>query len=56
MRVEVYGQNFQTDSDSDAQNAEIFRPETICTFSLVFFCILQIYKGSETDGLTDKPF
>ena len=36
------------------------RAETMCTFSLRFFCILQICKGSVTHGhthtQTDNPF
>ena len=35
------------------KNVGISRAETMCTFSLVFFYILQICKGSVTDGHTD---
>ena len=36
------------------KNVEISRAETMCTFSLRFFCILQICKGSVAYGHTDR--
>ena len=34
---------------STHKNVEISRAETMCTFSLVYFCILQICKETVTD-------
>ena len=39
---------------STHKNVQIARAETMCTFSLRFFCILQICKGSVTHGHTDR--
>ena len=38
---------------STHKNAEVSHAETMCTFSHTFFAILQMCKGSVTDGLTD---
>ena len=53
-RAETMSQNFRHIVISTHKNVEMSRAETMCTFSLVFFCILQICKGSVTDGWTDN--
>ena len=50
--AETMSQNFRHIVISTDKNVEMSRAETMCTFSLVFFCILQICKGSLTDRHT----
>ena len=52
-RAETMSQNFRHIVISTHQNVEMSRAETMCTFSRMFFCILQICKGSVTHGQTD---
>ena len=47
-RAETMSQNFRHIVISTHKSVEMCRAETMCTFSLRFFCILQICKGSVT--------
>ena len=59
-RAETMSQNFRHIVISTHKNVEMCRAETMCTFSLRFFCILQICKGNvtytQTRRRTDNPF
>ena len=51
-RAETMSQIFRHIVISTHKNVQIARTETMCTFSLRFFCILQICKG--THGRTHR--
>ena len=53
-RAETMSPNFRHIVIPTHQNVEMSRAETMCTFSLRFFCILQICKGSVTYRHTDR--
>ena len=52
--AETMSQNFRHIVISTHKNVEMSRAETMCTFLLRFFCILQICKGSVTYTRTDR--
>ena len=52
-RAVTMSQNFRHIVISTHKSVEMCRAETKCTFSLSFFCILQICKGSVTYTRTD---
>ena len=52
--AETMSQNFRHIVISTHKSVEMSRVETMCTFSLRFFCILQICKGSVTHTQTSE--
>ena len=61
--AETMSQNFRHIVISTHKSVEMCRAETMCTFSLRFFCILQICEGNvtyrqthrQTERWKDKP-